>query len=249
MERRNKPTNTSTSSSIVDFADGWPPSSMPPEANSPSPTVDFQVKVNIWLFIFWITKLQECHINRLIFLSRWCGIVTKKLIIRRNHIRIIRFSDFKRSAIGLGNVNEMENWDWLFDFVCELNDYVRLSWKFFESFFYNFQLMFQGKKTSLENSGVLSYYSWPPSSNPQPEPLVSGASTLPLPHAPVPSLAAGKQLPITSNNFLMPRGVNSWVVIFCLLFYSAWLSCLFLHFCIRFWIFQLQDRNTMCPLK
>lgn len=46
MERRNKPTTTSTSSSVVDFTDGWPPSSIPPEPSSPSPTVDFQVILN-----------------------------------------------------------------------------------------------------------------------------------------------------------------------------------------------------------
>ncbi|VDN95598.1 unnamed protein product [Brugia pahangi] len=110
MERRNKPTTTSTSSSVVDFTDGWPPSSIPPEPSSPSPTVDFQ-----------------------------------------------------------------------------------------------------GKKSSLENSGISSFYSWPPSSNPQSETRVTGPSALPLPHAPVANLATGKQLPITTNNFLMPRGVNSWV--------------------------------------
>uniref|UniRef100_A0A8R1TZC6 B box-type domain-containing protein n=1 Tax=Onchocerca volvulus TaxID=6282 RepID=A0A8R1TZC6_ONCVO len=110
MERRNKPTTTSTGSSVADFADGWPPSSIPPEPSSPSPTVDFQ-----------------------------------------------------------------------------------------------------GKKNSLENSNSSSFYNWPPSSNPQSETRVTGPSALPLPHAPVASLTAGKQLPITTNNFLMPRGVNSWV--------------------------------------
>lgn len=42
MERRNKPLTTSTNSSIADFADGWPPSSMPPEPASPPP-LEFQV--------------------------------------------------------------------------------------------------------------------------------------------------------------------------------------------------------------
>lgn len=49
MERRNKPTTTSTSSSVADFTDGWPPSSMPPEPSSPSPTTDFQV---VFMYFF-----------------------------------------------------------------------------------------------------------------------------------------------------------------------------------------------------
>ncbi|MCP9257615.1 B-box zinc finger [Dirofilaria immitis] len=100
MERRNKPITTSTSSSVVDFADGWPPSSIPPEPSSPSPTIDFQ-----------------------------------------------------RNAL------------------------------------------------LVENQASKIRINWPPSSNPQSEIRVTGPSALPLPHAPVASLAAGKQLPITTNNF------------------------------------------------
>ncbi|VDK36222.1 unnamed protein product [Gongylonema pulchrum] len=46
MERRNKPNTGSTSSPVIDFTDGWPPSSVPPEPSSPSPTADFQSKKN-----------------------------------------------------------------------------------------------------------------------------------------------------------------------------------------------------------
>lgn len=56
MERRNKPITTSTSSSVVDFTDGWPPSSIPPEPSSPSPTVDFQVILNIFVFFSLLEK-------------------------------------------------------------------------------------------------------------------------------------------------------------------------------------------------
>lgn len=74
MERRNKPTTTSTGSSVADFADGWPPSSIPPEPSSPSPTVDFQVIIKDVFVELKICggKSKKRSLNRSVFLSSEC---------------------------------------------------------------------------------------------------------------------------------------------------------------------------------